>query len=193
MRRSILVLLCLSLAGGAAYAQDATIDDFDGYADTNALRVNWFGSVFLETGTVNSPPNSLRPGTGTLGANFGSSYLRTLSPAIVFRSGTLTFRYYVSDSLTTVPAGGVRFQIQLFDGNTNCSLSPEITPLSRDSWNLASLDVPSTCGATNLGSVTELTLVVRNRSSTSGVVTAYFDDFVITGAVPVEFQRFSVE
>ena len=193
MRRSFLVLCCLCLLGGAVAAQEVTIDDFDGYADTNAMKANWFGSVFLESGIAVSPPNSMRPGTGSLGAGFGGSYLRTLSPALGFRSGTLTFRYYVSDAQTGVPAGGVRFQIQLFDGNANCSLDPEITPLSRDAWNLASLDVPTTCGATNLGSVTQLTLIIRNRSSTSGVVTAYFDDFVVAGAVPVELQRFRID
>ena len=38
-----------------------------------------------------------------------------------------------------------------------------------------------------------MTLVLRNRSTTAGVLTAYFDDFVISGAVPVELQRFSVD
>ncbi|QDT07753.1 hypothetical protein K227x_61810 [Rubripirellula lacrimiformis] len=78
MIKKFLPALVLTLAAGPASAAIVVSDNFDGYADTAAMQVNWgaSGAGSLDTTTGNGGQSAAHPG-GTVNSWIGSSFALT--------------------------------------------------------------------------------------------------------------------
>lgn len=184
------------LVPGSALAQSVTIDDFDPYATGSELRMVW---SFPENGspTLSSPgelPTENMRLFGTQVAGGSSVETGRALSSIQFAQGTFSFLYFLVDADNDPAVSNIDITVRIESGGgaQSCDVF-QIAPSSFGTPVTFSQTVPGSCNQVDLTAITAIRYILSNGSAQAGDMSIHIDNIVITGAVPVELQSFTVE